>query len=215
MYGPLLINLDTRTDRLAEAEKEFQKLSLNYIRIKATTDPNPILGCMDSHCRCLEQFLQTTYDSVMICEDDIQFTTDKTTLNTHITEFLNTEADVLCLGFYASNPTEWSSLFYRSNDIQSRVCYIVKRQIAKELHAIWRKLYMFLIEINNKPSQNNWYSSIYKELPIKNKACDIYRGDQVWKILQQKYYFLIPKFHIAIQRPSFSDIERCFVNYKV
>ena len=215
IYGPLLINLDKRTDRLKKAKDEFEKLDLNYIRISATSQIKPVLGCMDSHCRCLEEFLKTDkYDAVMICEDDVKFNTDKTTLHKHIDEFMKGDGHVLCLGYYISRPTNWSELLHRSNDIQSRVCYIVKKEVAADLLDIWRKLYIYLIQ-NPIPPLKNWYSSLYNNLPIINKARDIYRGDQAWKILQQKYYFLIPKFHLVVQRPSYSDIEMCYVDYKV
>lgn len=215
LYGPLIINLDSRTDRLSQIDAEFKKLTMTYIRISASTG-NPVNACIDSHCRCLEEFLQNKENAVLICEDDAKFNIDKENLDIHINEFLNSEADVLCLGYYASNPIIWSQLFNRSKDIQTRVAYIVKRQVAKELLDIWRRLYTFLIQ-NPKPEINadNWYSKLYNNLPIKNKASDIYRGDQAWKLLQQKYYFLIPKSHIVVQRPSYSDIEKRFVDYKV
>jgi hypothetical protein len=157
-------------------------------------------------------FLQSSGQSaVFICEDDAEFKINRTQLDIYITNFMNSGADVLCLGYYSSNHIQWSELFYRSKDIQNRVSYIVKRHIAAELINIWRNLYVSLIY---SPKQHSWYSKIYDRLPIKNKAKDIYRGDQAWKLLQQKYFFVIPKEHAVVQRPSYSNIEKRFVDYK-
>jgi hypothetical protein len=212
LYGPLVINLDYRTDRLEQIDNEFKKLNMTYTRVSASTDNIPSLACIDSHCRCLEMFLQSSGQSaVFICEDDAEFKINRTQLDIYITNFMNSGADVLCLGYYSSNHIQWSELFYRSKDIQNRVSYIVKRHIAAELINIWRNLYVSLIY---SPKQHSWYSKIYDRLPIKNKAKDIYRGDQAWKLLQQKYFFVIPKEHAVVQRPSYSNIEKRFVDYK-
>ena len=215
LYGPILINLDSRTDRLAQMDAEFKKLNMCYIRISASNDSaKPSLACIDSHCRCLEIFLQTTTQAAaFICEDDAEFKISRKELDTYICEFLHGNADVLCLGYYSADAIPWSDFFSRTKDTQSRVAYIVKRKIAAELVNIWRKLYARLIY--NPIQYKNWYSALYNDLPIKNKAKDIYRGDQAWKILQQKYYFIIPKIHAVVQRPSYSDIEKRFVDYKV
>jgi hypothetical protein len=229
LYGPLVINLDSRPDRLTQIADEFKKLNMSFIRLSASSDyKNPAIACMDSHCRCLEQYLHSIQskdgekEAVFVCEDDAQFNINKPNLDNHINEFLDSNADVLCLGYYADSPSPWSALFNRSKDIQTRVAYIVKRHFVKELLDIWRKLYVYVIQNPNpKTIQNqssrllNWYEQLYNNLPIKNKARDIYRGDQAWKILQQKYYFIIPKIRIAVQRPSYSDIEKHFVDYKV
>lgn len=212
LYGPFVINLESRQDRLNAIQAEFNKLTMTFTCLKAT-EGNPVLGCIDSHCRCLEQFInEPIKEAIFICEDDAQFNVDKNTLNKHINDFLDSDADAFCLGFYASNAKPWSNLFYRSNDIQTRVAYIVKPKLAKELLHIWRKLYSLIV---SNPEPDNWYKKLYNNLPIKNKAKDIYRGDQIWKLLQQKYCFIIPKFHMVIQRPSFSNIENKFVDYKV
>jgi len=222
LYGPLVINLDKRTDRLAETKVEMDRLQVkSWIRISASEGKDSALGCLDSHCRCLEDFLQTNEDSVMICEDDPEFKCTRQELDKHINEFLaDDHAQVACLGFnseiqepYAA-ATANPSLFVRARDIQTRVCYIVKRSIATELNALWRYVYKMRISGADKNSRN-WFTNTYKALPISNKVDDMYRGDQSWKILQQDHVFLIPKKRLVIQRPSYSDIEKRNVNYKV
>ena len=223
IYGPLVINLDKRKDRLETVTNEFKRMSIENIhRIAASTGGgDAALGCLESHCLCLEYFLETSgkEKAVMICEDDALFKCDRQDLDKYIEEFLQDEgAEVACLGFNSKKneiyPT--TELFLRARDIQTRVCYIVKRSIATELNTLWRKI----CELRKtKPAKHsvNWYSTAYNALPITNRypGIDMYRGDQSWKILQQDKIFLIPKTRLVIQRPCYSDIEKCNVNYRV
>ena len=212
IYGPLVINLDKRVDRIREINKEFEQLNLTYIRFPATlNEKNPALGCIDSHCRVLEEFLKTEDDLVFVCEDDAQFKCSRVEIDKHMVEFVQSKAQVFCLGFYVSDPKPYTNLFLRSSDIQNRVAYVVKREAAPELIQVWRKLYLLLITNGHK--KENSYEKEYMNLPIINKAADIYRGDQAWKLCQQSLIFVIPKKNMVVQRESFSDIEQKLVNY--
>jgi len=221
LYGPLVINLDKRKDRLEIITKELNCMSIeSFHRISASTgNGDPGLGCLESHCLCLENFLDKnqTESAVMICEDDAQFKCNRLDLDKHIEEFLADEhAQVACLGFNSKKNEVYPTtlLFKRARDIQTRVCYIVKRSIAAELIIFWRKICDLR---KSKPTKNSvdWYSIAYKALPITNPGADIYRGDQSWKILQQDNVFLIPKIRLVIQKPSYSDIENRHTNYGV
>jgi len=212
IYGPIVINLDSRQDRLKITSEEFVKLGSNFQRLSAST--GGATGCLDSHCRALENYLavDTYKPAVMICEDDVQFTVSKPIIDQHIHEFLESPtAKVACLGFNAKRFEAYSSLFNRARDIQTRVCYIVKREFAGELNQLWRQIYT--ARLSGKPLI--WYDDLYRGLPITNKTTDNYRGDQSWKILQKDTIFLTPKIRLAVQRPSYSDIELRNVRYKV
>ena len=210
LYGPIVINLDSRPDRLKEASDEFAKISSNFQRLSAST--GGATGCLDSHCRALELYLRTDTQTpaVMICEDDVQFIANRTVNDQHIHEFLEQPwAKVACLGFNANRFEPYSQLFNRSREIQTRVCYIDKREFARELNNLWRQIHN--ARLTEKPLQ--WYDEVYRSIPMSNKTTDTYRGDQSWKILQQETVFLTPKTHLAIQRPSYSDIELSKVAY--
>jgi hypothetical protein len=221
VYGPLVINLEKRKDRLESVTNELKRMSIdNFRRIAASTGGGDAgLGCLESHCLCLEDFLETNSEekAVMICEDDALFKCDRISLDKHIEEFLADEhAQVACLGFNSKKNEIYltTQLFLRARDIQTRVCYIVKRSIAAELNTLWRKI----CELRKSRDKSvNWYSTAYRALPITNNGTniDMYRGDQSWKILQQDHIFLIPKTRLVIQRPSYSDIEKRNVNYHV
>jgi len=220
LYGPYVINLDNRHDRLTQISQEFTRLKLKkFCRLPASSDSDAPLACIDSHCRALEDFLKAPShaSAVMICEDDAQFKCSRATLDTHINEFLaNPDAVVAAFGYNSEvqEPYPETPSFLRARDIQTRVCYIVKRDFVPILNNLWRRIYI-LRQKNPAPKHSNWYTKAYNKLPIKNIVPDNLRGDQSWKILQQDHVFLVPKKHLVIQRPSYSDIEKRPVDYKV
>jgi len=216
IYGPVVINLDKRIDRMDETKKELERLKFDLIRFSATESSDslpPSLACLDSHCRVLEDFIKSDYSVAFICEDDVEFKCPRADIDHYLVEFISSPADVLCFGFYAAQVLNHTALFNVSNDIQNRVSYVVKRSAAKELLIVWRKLYTLLVTKEHIKNPDNWYYNTYNNLPIINKAKDIYRGDQAWKICQQNLQFVLPKKQMAFQRKSYSDIEGAVVFY--
>ena len=215
LYGPLVINLDRRTDRLAEITSEFERLNLKFKRIPASTgNGNGVLGCLESHCICLEEFLETNEETLMVCEDDALFKCTREELDRHVREFLSDEAQVLCLGFVARKQEPYSNTFLRTKQVQTTACYIIKRVTAITLLTLWRKL-ILLIKENGDKNPNNWLAKDMSQIPDLAVIWNIYSADQAWVLIQQDTVFLIPRKHLVIQRASFSDIENRFVNYEV
>ena len=214
MYGPVVINLDRRLDRLSQVTDEFKRLDLTFSRLAATDRPeDPAMACHDSHCRALENFLKSESQIGFICEDDVKFLCTRSELDNYVKAFTeSTRAEVLCLGNSSRAGFPHFKPFYRTTDNQTRTAYIVKRKIAAELLDLWRRLYILRISGSHK-NEPNWYSSAFSKLPLQTTPKDIYRGDQAWKILQQSHTFVIPNAKVAIQRPSYSDIEKCYVDY--
>ena len=218
IYGPIVINLDRRKDRLAHITRVFSKLDTHFIRLQATDFvDDPAMACHDSHCRALEAFLKTDRQVCFICEDDLEFIVTKDEINTYINSFLDDpESEALCIGCISREHYAYSTqnnrLFYRTTDCQARTAYIIKRSLAKDLLILWRRLYVLRITGSHK-NIPNWYSKLFSTCPLKTQPVDIYRGDQCWKILQQSRIFLIPNKWIAIQKASYSDIEQKQVDY--
>ena len=94
-----LINLEKAKDRLNSCNKEFKKVGLDYILVKAINGEenypskeefsklfytlkhgkrvNPReVACYQSHIKALELFLETSEEYALICEDDIEFSDD-------------------------------------------------------------------------------------------------------------------------------------------
>jgi hypothetical protein len=213
LYGPLVINLDKRKDRLNEVTIEFEKLNLKFKRIPASTgNGNGILGCLESHCICLEEFLQTNEETLMVCEDDAVFKCNREELDHHIKEFLSDKAHVLCLGFVARTDEPYSKIFLRSRQVQTTVCYVVKRVTAVTLLETWRKLILLIKEGGHK-NPDNWLRKGLNQIQGLATIWNIYCADQAWKLIQQDHIFVIPRKPLVIQRASFSDIEKRFVSY--
>ena len=215
IFGPVLINLEKRKDRLKESTEEFKKLNLKFIRLEATEAEDRAMACQDSHCRALEIFLNTEqeFQACFICEDDVEFLCTKAQLQTHIDEFLkNPDAEALCLGYSSREHYTYSPLFLKTTDNQTRTAYIIKRSLAADLLDLWRRLYSLRVSGNYKKTPN-WYLTLFNSLPLQTTPADIYRGDQCWKILQHSRRFLIPIKPFAKQRASYSDIECKQVNY--
>lgn len=207
MYSPFYINIDHRTDRKECIEEEFKRLNIEtYLRIPAIYIPeNGAKGCLASHIKVLET-ASLNDEAIWVCEDDIEFKVDRDTLDAHIKEFMESDADILCLGYNSINEIEYSPLLYHTKDVQTTSCYIIKNKFRNILLEFWRSLYISIesgIEHDSK--------QIYVNLEIfKNlyETCD-----QSWKVLQQSYIFVIPKIRCVIQRSSYSDIENRIVDY--
>lgn len=191
------INLKHRTDRKKELIEEFHRLSiLNFKRFNAVYDSNGTLGCALSHRNLLINWNSDDNGLLMICEDDISFYGNKSDLNQLLGAFINDiNLDILCLGFNNFNGISYNNLFYLSSDIQTTSCYIVKNHMKSVLI--------------------DHYSLSVKLLKYKVNGIYGPEIDQVWKMLQKKFNFVIPKNRFAYQRKSFSDISRNTTEYKV
>lgn len=98
--GVYLINLDSSTDRLAQASAELKKHNIEFERISAfdgrqldittydgynSEKANALMGrdlvggevgCYLSHQRCVNKFLASDYDFVIVLEDDLEIVSD-------------------------------------------------------------------------------------------------------------------------------------------
>lgn len=94
----LIINLDKRSDRLEQVRKEFSKLGIHNInRLPATPNKVGLIGCGESHKRCLQTASDNEWDWVLICEDDVIFTHPEL-LKEKLDKYLKRDFDVLLLG---------------------------------------------------------------------------------------------------------------------
>ena len=204
--GPYFINLDHRTDRLAFIESEFARLSIKgAIRVPAILESKGAIGCLKSHILALEQDLSTDR-CIWICEDDIQFKVSREDLDLYIREFMESSADILCLGFASRHDIEYSEHLRQSFDLQTASCYLVKSQFKSVLCDFW-KANLHSYETNEK----NPYKDYFDDLSVHKG--EYICTDMSWKVLQQSYIFVIPKVRCVVQRPGFSDIEKNYVDY--
>lgn len=191
----LVINLDERPDRLSQINTELGRLGLlgRTERVSAVKTTPGKLGCTLSHIKCLKMAKRNGWSHVMICEDDLLFAKDvnwvKQRFNTmferHKTWDMITLGVIILSGEYLDDSTA------QLKKAGSTTCYIV------------RKEYYDVLLHNFK------YSA--KRLRQKQPDSEI---DVIWQTLQKRDRWLTILPLIAIQRPSYSDIEQNQVDYK-
>jgi glycosyl transferase, family 25 len=188
------INLKFRKDRKAEILQEFKRVGLsNFSRFDAVSDENGALGCAKSHVKLLEAARVNQHQLLMICEDDCQFVIDRSKLDGIVEEFFcNPYLEVLCLGNNAKNGFQISPALMITSDTQTTSCYLVKSQAIS-----------LVLESARKSVQKLSCGEPSGEFAI----------DIVWKELQKKVFFALPKDLCVKQRASFSNIQNSYNDY--
>jgi len=202
------INLDHRTDRNEECLAEFQKMGISsekIVRIPAIRkEGQGDLGCSLSHIKALETFLASPHQNCIVLEDDFTFIEDISTVDTVLTQFFTkgVEYDVCLL----SANTEAVVEDHPEHPFLKKVIkaytasgYMLSRQFANIL-------------LDNFKEGAALLDHYYKENDISGRfTCML---DVYWRKLQpsSRWYIFCPKF--GKQRPSWSDIQNHFEDYK-
>jgi glycosyl transferase family 25 len=190
------INLDSRLDRKSWVENEFKKLGIEkFERFKAIQLENGALGCSMSHLKCLEIAKQQSYEYIMICEDDIQFTMPHLFL-TQFNAFWNSNIDWDVILIAGNNMLPYKPInntCIQVYNCQTTTGYIVKKDYYDTL-------------INN-------YKEGIKKL-IKEPTNNNYKIDKYWFHLQQQdnWFLIIPLS--VVQKEDYSDIEKKNTNFQ-
>ena len=184
------INLDRRKDRYDEITRELATYNLsrnNVSRISAADmRHDPRRGCALSHIRVLREFIASPFDNALILEDDIMFTRDP---RPAVAQFLQ-NVDDWCIVMLASNTTcEVPFTSFATKILTALTCsaYAITKSFAPVLLDLWTHVYDNAME-----------------------PCDL-----SWQRLQAVSNWYCLKPIVAIQRPSYSDIERRNVAYGV
>ena len=186
------INLDRRTDRRVEAEKEFADMGLTVERFQAIEYTPTGIGCNLSHIAVLKLARERGYPSVMIFEDDFQFLVSKEEWN-RLIACLPESYDVVMLAYNKVQPTEYNDILNRVQGAQTTSGYIVHSRFYDTLIARWEEGARLFIE---QPHMD-W----------------VYILDQYWKPLQPNAEWFAFKTRIGKQRPGFSDLVGQYVEY--
>ena len=200
------INLDHRTDRKEQFEKEMQKLGVpvsKLVRISGIYNKEfGILGCGLSHKKALETFLASPHTNCIIFEDDFQFTLDsnyvKYLLKSIFREKVPYDVVMLAGNLFKTQKTQWPFL-QKVLDGQTASGFLITKDFAPKLVECLSESTVLL---------KDWYDKTKEK---KHEYCnDIY-----WKKLQPKsnWYIVYPK--TGIQRESYSDNEYKVTSYGV
>lgn len=201
-----IINLKKRSDRRRECLDEISALNSNLVEFdffEAIEDnERGAIGAAVSHCSVINSFLISSKDDCfLVLEDDFSLR-NPDGFDETISKILSmrTSWDVFLLGHAAAVPIDIykEADFYRVVNAQTTIGYIINRSFAPELLATFH----MSASILDKNRHLN------KEFAAKSFAIDI-----LWKYLQVKYRFITKIPSIVYQRPSYSDIEKTYVNY--
>ena len=184
------INLDHRTDRRAQVEKELACFGNRVERLSATRHKTGGIGCSMSHIRALEKAKDASWANVLIVEDDFMWTGQKEKGLEHLTLLTAQPYDVIVLGGVSAR---YNPVTLRLQSCQTATAYLVAAHYYDTLLANFKEgLEGFL------------RSNVYGE----------YALDQFWKRLQSVDTWFIISPGLCIQRPSYSDIEHRNVDYR-
>ena len=206
-----IINAGHRQDRKLECRTELSTIGIDghddiFFTAKFLKDFGA-RGCALSHAMAISQFLfEGDKPYLMLLEDDFHVR-DKTTFFERVNVILQLTAawDVYLLGHNHAIPIEpltpWGS--NRVINSQTTSGYIVGRlYAAKLIESFFRSSELLNRTVPMPPNIQKYAKHFY--------CCDI-----LWKELQIHDRFLADLPALIQQRPSFSDIERRQVDYKV
>jgi len=207
-----VINLDNRNDRWQEccSEFEFLNIPINLInRFSAIpNDFHGIIGCGFSHASVLLDFLISS-DSphCLILEDDFKFQISLESTLESVNLIITNEPEwkvILLSGNKVITLPSMSAHYFNVLESQTASAYIVNRNfiptLIKKLLLGTDKLKKLLPQI----APHEWETLLR-----------LYASDMIWKDLQKEGGWFIVSPIPIIQRPSYSNIMKEFVNYGV
>lgn len=191
------INLNKRTDRWEECQKEFNKHNINVNRFNAFNGedfsneviPNlnaSQIGCLMSHRELIKKIKSKNLKNALILEDDIQFSDD---LNEKLPEIMK------------QLPSDWDMLYLGGNHIGNNPWSIgtlsrVKKNIFRVTHCLTLHAYAI---------RENIYDKIIESLHGTT-------ADEAIAKIQNEINCYIVRPHIAWQRASYSDNRGFFID---
>jgi GR25 family glycosyltransferase involved in LPS biosynthesis len=209
--GIVYINLEYRKDRKAHIVSELANLAplcTNVHRIDAVLEPFcGHIGCGKSHVKALELAIEQNWDSVLIVEDDLQFTQPVDELLSKLTDIFTIEWDVILLGHGYTRliPSNYEFL----QKCLRTTCahgYIVRKSYYPTL------LECFNTSVKKMTLELEKHSITCKQNQVPLTKLNICSAiDQEWFSLQQKdiFYCFVPV--LGIQRKELYSDNNCSI----
>lgn len=188
------INLDHRSDRREDFENEMHALGVSWHNRHSATLAHPgALGCSLSHLQVLKHWEATPGRLLLVCEDDARFVASRSELDALIEEFTaSPHLQVLALAYRTAWHIPISDRLAASADIQTTAAYVAKPEIVPDLVAAFE----------------DSVRGLRDGASARTAALD-----KVWKRVQKKRLFAIPRKKCVIQRAGFSDIQEALTDY--
>jgi glycosyl transferase family 25 len=189
------INLERRTDRREQIEKELSDKGIDFERFPAIEFPQQgHIGCSLSHLTLLKIARERKYEAVMMFEDDFEFLVTKEEWD-QLIQRLPASYDVVMLGYNIMESLPYNETFDQAVNVQTTSGFIVHSKFFNTLIDRWQ-------EGVTKFVDHPWEESTY--------CCD-----QYWKALQPISEWYVYKTRIGRQRGGYSDLEKKFTYYGV
>jgi glycosyl transferase family 25 len=187
----VFINLDERTDRRKEIEEELLKVfpPEKIERFAAIKLPNGAVGCSMSHLAVIKRATAEKWSNVMVVEDDFQWQNMEEG-SACLETLMRKEFDVIMLGgsFASYDPATCKLKIARTT-----TGYIVKQHYYDRLASNYKEGIGQLIRTGVKP---------------------LFAIDVFWSPLQRADNWYLVRPMLCTQRPSYSDIENRFTDYR-
>lgn len=186
------INLDSRTDRREQFERECVKMGIQVERFPAIVRTPGALGCAHSHRAVLQLARSRGYPSVIIFEDDFECLVSRDEFD-DILASLPEDYDVVMLSYQLERHEPYNAKFGRVLEATMGSGYIVSSRIYDRLLETWDSS----IELYEQDPHCHW----------------LYINDQSWKPLQpvSRWYYSVVR--VGKQRAGWSDLRERFIDY--
>ena len=186
------INLDSRTDRKEQFEKECKRMDLQVERFSAIKHEKGIIGCGESHLALIKKARDLELKFVTIFEDDFQFLVSRNEYD-HIVTNLPSDYDIVMLSYNIQKSEPFNHMFGILKECWTTSGYIVHSRVYDRLIQTWEEA----LELLKQPPHE-----------VEKYALDVY-----WKrIYKLKWYYSLKR--VGLQRPSWSDLVRQNVDYQ-
>lgn len=187
------INLDRRTDRWENCEKQFKKYGLNVERFAAVNGNDLIpkgvnglmageVGVIRSNYNVIKDAKNNGYKNIIIFEDDVELCDD----------FINKFTE-----FFSKVPKDWGFLYMGGNHVGG--LSMINDNVAKINHSYA----IHAICVNEMV-----YDHILELLPNEKEQVDV-----TYAKLQKIFPSYVFRPHLAWQKDGHSDIQGGYQNY--
>jgi len=191
----MYINLDHRTDRKNQIEKELNEMGLSFERFPAIKDSFGAVGCSKSHLEVLKVAKGRKYKQILILEDDFTFLVDRPTFDKTISDIIQKQFDVCMISYNVNKSIDHSDpIWKKAIDVQTTSGYIVKDHYFDTL--------IKMIEESIPPLQ-------------KTRNREQFAIDMYYKNGQRDGNWYHTTTRLGKQIDSYSDIEQQHVKYGV
>jgi hypothetical protein len=188
------INLAHRLDRRIHIEEELRSLEVTaYTRFDAVLHERGSLGCARSHQEVLRDWNAAPGRLLAILEDDCTVVVARRELDALVDEFaVDDRLDVLVVANNSAWKVPISQRLATSADIQTMAFYILKQRAIP-------------------PLLRNAAQSVRR---LTDGAPDhVAAIDILWKRVQKRHVFAVPRHQVARQLAGYSDIQNDVVDY--